>query len=116
MMCVEDGSAPAHNESVPFLFNTYREFHGIHVPFLFNESPMGGLLGYFQPFAIINNAKIYILDLRGKFIETELLKSKGINNFICTLALEQGVWTMQVHTRASFLEYYKYIFSSLWFS
>lgn len=60
IMYMGDGSAPAHNKCVPILYNSYIEFPWIHVQFLFNEFPMVGLLGCFQPFAIINNAKMYI--------------------------------------------------------
>ena len=69
-----DGSSPSHKEGVSILVNSYTEFHWIHVPFLCNEFPKDGFLGCFQSWAIINNAKMCIFDLLGKFVEMELIK------------------------------------------
>lgn len=59
----------------PLLFIDSVEVHWMPIPVLFNEFPMDGQLG-FQPFAITNNAEMYILDSPEKVIEMELLSQR----------------------------------------
>lgn len=75
LVCGGDGSVTAHRENVPILFIDSVEVHWMLIPVLFNEFPMDGQLG-FQPFAITNNAEMYILDSPEKVIEMELLSQR----------------------------------------